>query len=272
MILYKYRSLTNFERILDITLNQRLYCSTYDKLNDPFEGIFATTLFPHRSYKPTGAGKENVQMPPIVASKRSALMRLAKLRRRQNTTHTYKKVEELFGGKIDEIKICSLSSDLKDVRLWSYYAHGHRGVVFEIDLSGLEERNGSKIIHPVIYSEKLPWGLLPGEKRITLLGVEESGPIKPQDVLSRKTKHWIFESEYRIIHESKYLAEGKYFDIKGRIKAIYLGTRTSDIYPNEVKLLNKIVPGEIPIYTTKINEKTIDVERGESIPERNISP
>jgi len=87
-------------------------------------------------------------------------------------------------------------------------------------------------------------------------------------LFSHKTEHWEFESEYRIIHESKYLEEGKYFDIKGRIKTIYLGTRTSDVHR---KLLNKIVPSEIPIYTTKINEKTIEVERGECIPERKTS-
>jgi len=44
MILYKYRSLVNFERILDIILNQRLYCSKYDELNDPFEGLFIRTI------------------------------------------------------------------------------------------------------------------------------------------------------------------------------------------------------------------------------------
>jgi hypothetical protein len=88
-------------------------------------------------------------------------------------------------------------------------------------------------------------------------------------MLSRKTNHWKFESEYRIIDESKYLEEGKYFDIKGRIKAIYLGTRTSDIHR---KLLISIVPSKIPIYMTNINKEKVIVESGECIPERNISP
>ena len=43
MILYKYRSLENLEHVLDIILNQRLYCSTYPELNVPFEGLFITT-------------------------------------------------------------------------------------------------------------------------------------------------------------------------------------------------------------------------------------
>jgi len=171
---------------------------------------------------------------------------------------TFKKAEDLFGGEIDKIKICSLSSDLNDVRLWSYYADGHKGSVFGIDFSGLETK-----LHEVHYSEKLPWGVSP-KVSIPLV----SGWTKPHDVLSRKTNHWKFESEYRVIDESKYLEEGKYFDIRGRIKAIYLGTRTNGIHR---ELLKKIVPNEIPIYTTKINEGKIIVEADECIKERNVS-
>ena len=40
MTLYKYRSLTNIDRTLDILLNQRLYASQYVNLNDPMEGYF----------------------------------------------------------------------------------------------------------------------------------------------------------------------------------------------------------------------------------------
>lgn len=228
MILYKYRSLANLEYVFDIILNQRLHCSTYPELNDPFEGIFETTIYP-------------MVFGTLTPLRRRALIELR--------SKAYKKVEVLFGGEIDNIKICSLSSDLSDVRLWSYYADGHRGVVFEIDLSGLEK------IYEVKYSEKLPWAATPHVAR-----PERS---KPEEVLSRKTDHWAFESEYRIIDESKHLEEGKYFDIKGRIKAIYLGTRTSDIHR---KLLNKILPSEIPIYTTKINEKAIKVESDELYP------
>ncbi|MGB8764645.1 MAG: hypothetical protein WCD07_07625, partial [Burkholderiales bacterium] len=36
MILYKYRSFDNYEFLLDILINERLYCSIYKNLNDPF--------------------------------------------------------------------------------------------------------------------------------------------------------------------------------------------------------------------------------------------
>ena len=37
---YKYRSLQDFERILDIIVNKRLYGAVYKDLNDPMEGKF----------------------------------------------------------------------------------------------------------------------------------------------------------------------------------------------------------------------------------------
>lgn len=233
MILYKYRSLANFERILDIILNKRLYCSAYPELNDPFEGIFETTIYP-------------MVFGTLTPAMRRGLV--------ESRSKAYKKVEVLFGGEIDKIKICSLSSDLNDVRLWSYYADGHKGIVFEIDFSGLETK-----FHQVQYLEKLPWGASPH--------VVRPERAKPEDVLSRKTNHWKFESEYRIIEESKNLSEGKYFDIRGRIKAIYLGTRTNDTHH---KLLKKVVPREIAIYTTKINEEKIIVEPGKLIEDRSM--
>lgn len=45
MLLYKYRSFKNWNYILDIVLNNRLYATTFDKMNDPMEGLFSYTAF-----------------------------------------------------------------------------------------------------------------------------------------------------------------------------------------------------------------------------------
>lgn len=37
---YKFRSLENIKRFLDILINERLYAARYDKLNDPMEGSY----------------------------------------------------------------------------------------------------------------------------------------------------------------------------------------------------------------------------------------
>ncbi len=237
MILYKYRSLANFEYVLDIILNQRLYCSTYPELNDPFEGVFETTI-PNSYIRSIGmSGKVNP----------GYLRGLVELRKK-----TYKKAEDIFEDEVDTFKICSLSSDLSDVRLWSYYADGHKGIVFEIDFSGLQT------IYKVMYTEKLPSsGWLDWTN---ILGSKPSA----SELLSHKTKHWAFESEYRIIDESKNLEQGIFFGIEGRIKAIYLGTRTS---AKHCELLKKLVKGKIPIWTTTINHEKVIVEPDKLIEE-----
>ena len=38
--LYKYRSLENLGRILDILLHERLYAANFKNLNDPMEGHY----------------------------------------------------------------------------------------------------------------------------------------------------------------------------------------------------------------------------------------
>ena len=187
MKLYKYKSLTNLEHVLDIILCEKLFCALYNELNDPFEGLFLTTI--KLSYSRLLALK--VPFPPHLVN---------------SSIKQYKTIEDLLSD-VSKTRICSLSSDMSDVRLWSYYADGHKGIVIEIDFSGLESK-----IHEVKYSEKLP------SFGFTLL----TGP-PPHEVLSCKTIHWAYEKEYRVIHEYKF------FPISKRIKGIYLGTRISDV-------------------------------------------
>lgn len=46
--LYKYRSLANMKRFIDILMNRRLYASKYLDLNDPMEGFFLYDKNVHR--------------------------------------------------------------------------------------------------------------------------------------------------------------------------------------------------------------------------------
>ena len=39
-VLYKYRSLEDFKKLVDILINKRLYASHYKDLNDPMEGQY----------------------------------------------------------------------------------------------------------------------------------------------------------------------------------------------------------------------------------------
>ena len=213
MKLFKYRSLQNFEFVLDIILNGRLHCTEYQNLNDPFEGLFFSTFYPRRVKG----------MIPISIGKMKTL----------------KSVNNL-NSFLSRTKICSLSSTLKEVRLWSHYADGHKGIAIEIDFP-----NELPSVHEVTYIDELR------EYGRTFLTEPTS-----EEILSFKTRHWKFEKEYRIIQEEEF------FSIAGRISAIYAGIRTSD---SHLALLRKLTPNEIPIFETEIDGREIEI-----IPKKQI--
>ena len=216
MILYKFKSLQSLEHVFDILHNQRLFCTKYTSLNDPFEGVFWATI----------------TYPPWLSGYKYPL-------KKHRIT---KKVNDLI-FQVEHSKICSLSRDFRDVRLWSHYADGHKGIAIAIDFSNIES-----FVHKVIYSAELP------EFGNTIL----TSPA-PTDVLTRKTKHWEYEEEYRVIQDKDY------YPINGRIKTIFTGQRISDFH---IELLKKITPGEISIYATKLNTQNVLIEKDKLIQEK----
>lgn len=204
MKLYKFKSLEKSEHVYDIIINEQLHCACFKQLNDPFEGLFFVILGAFSLGFSNGFDR---------------------------------KVEECK-RVLERFKICSLSKKSSDVRMWSFYANGHKGIAIEIDFTGFE-----KDIKEVDYSKGIP------EYNLT-------NP-DPVEILTNKTDHWQYESEYRIIQKNAY------YSIKGRIKAIYLGENILDIHKEKLK---KIIPSSIPIYRTKLDKKEIKIKPGELEP------
>lgn len=204
MTFYKFKSLENIQHASDIIKNERLYCEDFDKLNDPFEGLFFLII---RSRGFSSAFSNDFTRGRVD-----------------------KKCEKI----LEPFKICSLSKELSDVRMWSFYANDHKGIAIEIDFTGFE-----KDIKEVRYSDELP----------------KYNP-DPAEILTKKTNHWCYESEYRVIRKCKY------YSIKGRIKTIYLGQRISKDHLGQ---LTKIIPSAIPIYKTKLDTTEIRIKRGHRI-------
>lgn len=167
MLLYKYKGASQLLELLDIAVHERLYCQSYSKLNDPFEGQF-------RSVTPPDWAAKNLGFPsrdwPRIRGGRTV----------------YYDVEALSGGK----RVCSLSATPSDVRMWSLYAESHTGVAIEIDFARTEEG----VVRQVNYVDDFP------KFAMSLL----ENPARPEDVLTCKTSHWDYEMEYRIIREDEY--------------------------------------------------------------------
>ncbi|MEN9302328.1 MAG: hypothetical protein RL264_757 [Bacteroidota bacterium] len=77
-IYYKYRSLNgdNWEYLLDIILNNRLYCAKYNELNDPMEGVFYVNNR-NKEYEEIDRlvnGKESVRICSLTENSEEPLM------------------------------------------------------------------------------------------------------------------------------------------------------------------------------------------------------
>jgi hypothetical protein len=138
----------------------------------------------------------------------------------------------ISGGK----RVCSLSASSTDVRLWSHYANGHTGIAIEIDFDDIHEE-----LHEVEYIKQL--------KEVSgaiLLGGPES-----TEILRLKSHHWRYEKEYRIISSEEY------YPVNEKITGVYFGLRTPQLM--QEMFLNSLKK-TIPVYTTKLNGKTIEIE------------
>jgi hypothetical protein len=132
-------------------------------------------------------------------------------------------------------RVCSLSASLSDVRLWSYYADGHRGIAIEIDFEGMESQ-----IHKVEYVNQL--------KEIN--NALSSG-TETTEILRIKANHWAYEKEFRIISDEESIST------QGRISGVYFGLRTPELLQT---LLLRSIPKTIPVYSTKLNTNSIEIE------------
>jgi hypothetical protein len=209
MKLYKYRSPSSLEHILDILLNNRLYCTPYNELNDPFEGVF-------RSVQKMGFGDSKFG---------SGIFGTAELK-------TSLSIPDLSVSK--KIRVCSLSASKADIMLWSHYAGGHSGIAIEVQLG---DNNGQ--LHKVRYVEQL----------------KEINPSfetpDSTEILKLKSTHWEYEEEYRIISNEEH------YDISGKITAIYLGPRVSEVIQ---KTIIRSVDASIPVFSTKLDGETLEVK------------
>ncbi len=223
MKLYKFRSLDPPDYTLDILLHERLYCARHQDLNDPFEGLFSTIEY-------RGGSIVRPVVRPIV---RSVVRSITG----GSASVVYKSLDEL--PSLKNIRVCSLSLGMADIRMWSHYAGSHTGCAIEINIPDNEN------LHQIEYAT--------GLRRLTA-GVNDNTPAS--DVLSFKTDHWAYEKEYRFITNEEFVP------ITGSVTAVFLGIRVREIHRD---LILKIADNRFPVFSTKINRNTVAIEKDRRI-------
>lgn len=203
MKLYKFRSLFPLEFLADLLVSERLYCAKYSHLNDPFEGHFTERMC-------------------LEIHGRRIISEMS--------------LDDLIDPEeINDIRVCSLSRNYQDVRMWAHYADGHKGVAIEIDFLKLNPRPKK-----VTYNK-------------TVKSFDTSSHEYPSigRALLNKTDKWKYEKEYRILSRSEF------FPITGRIRRVILGP----LFPKKFySILQKLCPPDVQLLETKIDLNTARVQ------------
>lgn len=224
MKLYKFRSLqeNDLDNTLDILANERLYCALHSTLNDPFEGLFEVINW-------SGGVARSPVRPVSYSPSRSPC-----------GGSSSRKLSTLsdIPGLNDDYRVCSLSAEFTDIRMWSHYASGHAGLAIEVDIEASPE------VRQVRYLDSL-----------NTIDSTVARIATAEDVLSCKTYHWGYEKEFRILQKEQF------FDVKGRISSIILGVRFDRA--SYLGIIRERAPAGVPIHGTRLDHSQIRVLKSE---------
>lgn len=118
--LYRYRSLTNFEREMRCIEDKYLHCATYRAMNDPMEGYYTSSKFLEKS---------------------------ADLKAVRN---------EILSGK-RRVRICCFSEVPYHELMWAHYADRYKGICVAYDFFNLRKYLPPEIsFSRVYYNEEAP--------------------------------------------------------------------------------------------------------------------
>lgn len=217
MKVYKYRS--NYNRdLITLFLNQ-LYAPTYDKLNDPFEGMYND--------------KEDKEILELLKS--------------YGSTPLEKVYEELI-MMVKQKGIYSLCKTYNNEILWSLYSDSHKGFTIEYDLDILINDFNFNIITPLIHIVDVNYKDTPQKSMI--LKDSLSKFIDLANVIGTKSTSWQHENEIRLIFEEPGINT---FNFRA-VTSIIFGLRASE---NDINNTMNVLKGrELKYYKMETNKSS----------------
>lgn len=216
--LYKYR---NFEDpyMENIIKHSSLYFSKVEKFNDPFDINF--------DLKQSFSNNQRFNRVKQLAKIHKIDYDEYKLMKKKSRDHAFFLDNEINSLKtsLDKISILSLSSDPKNILMWSHYSYNHTGLVFEFKIKFTNSY--------FVQSLKVEY-----EKEYQILNpLKNEAHIKKdiQDLLLTKYSDWEYEQEYRILHVDNNHGEKPFNKLE--LTSIIFGLKTTDKHIEEIKAL-----------------------------------
>lgn len=180
---YKALSLDTNDFIDKQTLNQVInpivdsyyYLSTRERLNDPNEGLFKSSL------------KNEISL---------FLSGLSRTPEKHKITQAFLQFEDQLNQSTDKSGIFSLSHTATDELMWAHYCASHCGIVLEYDISQLTRFSSSQHLHTfkVNYSSKPP--------HLSLHDIQNNPIQVVATMLGYKSPKWSYENEFRVLLEN----------------------------------------------------------------------
>ena len=207
-VFWKYRSLKNMEYVLDILINNKMYLPRFHELNDPMEGSFVTLQNTHYDKNP-----EN-----------------------------YKRITQEVIEYKNKYGVLSLSSESKNLLMWSHYADAGKGIAIGIIEKETRGHNVQYISEDVL--------LAPDDDPVNFA----------RYALVHKRREWKHEKEYRILHEfyedygmpRPSQAENRFYK-SFDIVEICLGPKISPENKNIISKITKKLLKNVSVYETEIS-------------------
>jgi Protein of unknown function (DUF2971) len=221
--LYKLRPLANesdWSRVSDILSSRKLWFSSVDRFNDPFEGMLSLHVreTPYRVAR-EWAGRVGASVATGNRATRRATIREAAKR----VQHGFRVDAPL--PDLNEIGICCLMETVDSLLAWSHYAAGHHGVAIGFSPRTKEPTNLFSFAHKVHYAKDKPIDDIVHDPRGRAF----------ETALLTKAKCWEYEKEWRLvgdpmIHESVFLgarANAPAFFAAEDISEVRIGAKVS---------------------------------------------
>lgn len=243
--LYKFVPFNQYS--LQILINNQLWLSPPDLLNDPFEGDFIVENF--ESIRNKKVVKIITGLNDNYGKFINSFLSNVKSNRFKFEEHLY----EYLNSKIkNKFGTSSFSKTCKSLKMWSHYADSHKGFVIIFDRNILEEG----ITNSVTKMVDVEYGELPAVQ--LLHDNNDVDILNDEFLLVKKLKEWKNEQEVRVIIEGSLTHQRRLlFFPKESIVAIIFGYRIEYQTSERRTIINLLSErlGDIMFYNSHKNEK-----------------
>ncbi len=222
--LFRYRSwkdIDELNRELDLMKRQRVWCTTPDKLNDPFDFKLPiiTNLNPDE--------RKRLYQKSAIAIGRSRPQRRRAAKRFAETgdDQMYLELVEDMQNRVNRTRVCCFASDAVNQLMWSYYANSHEGMCIEFQRHSANNLGNDEVTRKVDYIK---------EKNLKLIDMmsSEPGVLYELDQAKKVLEHTFFHKSEVWEHEQefRFLAgdDGNEIPSPGEIIGVTFGLRMGE--------------------------------------------